>query len=189
MFQKRIVEKYSAKLNKTIIDEKYDLFRSIFANPEKQENIRNSKEEQYQEGFLRDLFVSVLGYTINPEPNYNLLTEQKNISKGNDNRKADGAVIFDNKVKVVIELKGTDTTDLNKIESQAFLYKEHNPECKYVVISNFERLRFYVENAIEYEEFNLFNLSRNEFQMLYLQSIKVLQVSMVFLCTYGFYLN
>ena len=74
MFQKRIVEKYSAKLNKTIIDEKYDLFRSIFANPEKQENIRNSKEEQYQEGFLRDLFVSVLGYTINPEPNYNLLT-------------------------------------------------------------------------------------------------------------------
>ena len=168
MFQKRIVEKYSAKLNKTIIDEKYDLFRSIFANPEKQENIRNSKEEQYQEGFLRDLFVSVLGYTINPEPNYNLLTEQKNISKGNDNRKADGAVIFDNKVKVVIELKGTDTTDLNKIESQAFLYKEHNPECKYVVISNFERLRFYVENAIEFEEFNLFNLSRNEFQMLYL---------------------
>jgi len=168
MFQKRIVEKYSAKLNKTIIDEKYDLFRSIFANPEKQENIRNSKEEQYQEGFLRDLFVSVLGYTINPEPNYNLLTEQKNISKGNDNRKADGAVIFDSKVKVVIELKGTDTTDLNKIESQAFLYKEHNPECKYVVISNFERLRFYVENAIEFEEFNLFNLSRNEFQMLYL---------------------
>nr|MCR5401454.1 N-6 DNA methylase [Treponema sp.] len=168
MFQKRIVEKYSAKLNKTIIDEKYDLFRSIFANPEKQENIRNSKEEQYQEGFLRDLFVSVLGYTINPEPNYNLLTEQKNISKGNDNRKADGAVIFDNKVKVVIELKGTDTTDLNKIESQAFLYKEHNPECKYVVISNFERLRFYVENAIEFIEFNLFNLSRNDFQMLYL---------------------
>lgn len=168
MFQKRIVEKYSAKLNKTIIDEKYDLFRSIFANPEKQENIRNSKEEQYQEGFLRDLFVSVLGYTINPEPNYNLLTEQKNISKGNDNRKADGAVIFDNKVKVVIELKGTDTTDLNKIESQAFLYKEHNPECKYVVISNFERLRFYVENAIEFIEFNLFHLSRNDFQMLYL---------------------
>lgn len=168
MFQKRIIEKYSAKLNKTIIDEKYDLFRSIFANPEKQENIRNSKEEQYQEGFLRDLFVSVLGYTINPEPNYNLLTEQKNISKGNDNRKADGAVIFDNKVKVVIELKGTDTTDLNKIESQAFLYKEHNPECKYVVISNFERLRFYVENAIEFEEFNLFNLSRNDFNLLYL---------------------
>ena len=168
MFQKRIAEKYSARLNKTIIDQKYDLFRSIFANPEKQENIRNSKEEQYQEGFLRDLFVSVLGYTINPEPNYNLLTEQKNISKGNDNRKADGAVIFDNKVKVVIELKGTDTTDLNKIESQAFLYKEHNPECKYVVISNFERLRFYVENAIEFIEFNLFNLSRNDFQMLYL---------------------
>ncbi len=168
MFQKRIVEKYISRLDKKITDEKYDLFRSIFASPEKQENIRNSKEEQYQEGFLRDLFVSVLGYTINPEPNYNLLTEQKNVSKGNDNRKADGAIIFDGKVKAVIELKGTDTTDLNKIESQAFLYKEHNPECKYVVISNFERLRFYVENAIEFVEFNLFNLSRDDFQLLFL---------------------
>ncbi len=168
MFQKRIIEKYISRLDKKITDEKYALFRSIFANPEKQENIRNSKEEQYQEGFLRDLFVSVLGYTINPEPNYNLLTEQKNVSKGNDNRKADGAIIFDGKVKAVIELKGTDTTDLNKIESQAFLYKEHNPECKYVVISNFERLRFYVENAIEFVEFNLFNLSRDDFQLLFL---------------------
>lgn len=168
MFQKRILEKYIAKLDKSILDEKYKIFCSIFANPEKQENIRNSKEEQYQEGFLRDLFVSVLGYTINPEPNYNLITEQKNTSTNKDNRKADGAIIFDNNIKAVIELKGTDTTDLNKIESQAFLYKEHNLNCKYVVISNFERLRFYIENAIEYKEFNLFNLSKQDFEVLYL---------------------
>lgn len=168
MFQKRILEKYIAKLDKTVLDEKYKIFCSIFANPEKQENIRNSKEEQYQEGFLRDLFVSVLGYTINPEPNYNLITEQRNTSTKKDNRKADGAIIFDNNIKAVIELKGTDTTDLNKIESQAFLYKEHNLNCKYVVISNFERLRFYIENAIEFKEFNLFKLSKEDFQVLYL---------------------
>lgn len=168
MFQKRILEKYLSKLDKSILDEKYKIYCSIFKNSEKQKNIRNSKEEQYQEGFLRDLFVSVLNYTINPEPNYNLVTEQKNTSANKDNRKADGAIIFDNKVKAVIELKGTDATDLNKIESQAFLYKEHNLNCKYVVISNFERLRFYVENAIEYKEFNLFDLSKSEFDILYL---------------------
>ena len=44
-----------------------------------QENIQNSKEEQYQGEFLIDLFVNVLGYTKNPTPDFNLTTELKNI--------------------------------------------------------------------------------------------------------------
>jgi len=39
---------------------------------------------------------------------------------------------------------------------------------KYVVISNFEKLRFYIENAIEFEEFDLFNLTQDKFELLYL---------------------
>ncbi len=78
MFQKKIIEKYLSKIESKLLVEKYALYCSIFADKEKQENIRNSKEEQYQEGFIRDLFCSVLGYTIKPEANYNILTELKN---------------------------------------------------------------------------------------------------------------
>lgn len=167
MFQKRIVEKYLSNISKDLLNEKYALYCSIFANKEKQENIRNSKEEQYQEGFIRDLFCSVLGYTIKPEPNYNILTELKNDTK-TSSKKSDGAIVINNEVKAVIELKGTDTQDLDKVAFQAFSYKNHHERCNYVIVSNFERLRLYVETQIEYKEFNLFNLSKNDFDFLYL---------------------
>lgn len=167
MFQRKIIEKYLSKINKELLTEKYALYCSIFANKEKQENIRNSKEEQYQEGFIRDLFCSILDYTINPEVNYNILTELKNESKSNS-KKSDGAIIINNEVKAVIELKGTDTQDLDKVAFQAFSYKNHHEKCNYVIVSNFERLRLYVETQIEYKEFNLFNLSKDSFDLLYL---------------------
>ncbi len=113
---------------------------------------------------MRELFVKVLGYALNPEPNFNLTTEYKNVK---DSKKADGAIIINKQVKAVIELKGTDTTDLSKVENQAFNYKNNQPECVYVITSNFEKLRFYIDNAIEYLEFNLFKLTEEEFPLLY----------------------
>ena len=172
MFQKNIVEKYLSKLDKELLEQKYDLFCSIFKNEKKIENIRNSKEEQYQEGFIRDLFVSVLGYTIKPEENYNILTELKNeVANKSNSKKSDGAICEENnenKIRAVIELKGTDTTDLDKVAFQAFSYKNFHNECNYVIVSNFERLRIYVETQIEFEEFNLFTLSFERFCILYL---------------------
>lgn len=35
-------------------------------------------------------------------------------------------------------------------------------------MSNFERIRIYVKTQIDYEEFNLFNLSKARFDLLYL---------------------
>ncbi|TLE00648.1 hypothetical protein LS73_004365 [Helicobacter muridarum] len=116
---------------------------------------------------MRDLFCSILGYTIAPEVNYNILTELKNESKSNS-KKSDGAIIINNEVKAVIELKGTYTQDLDKVAFQAFSYKNHHEKCNYVIVSNFERLRLYVETQIKYEEFNLFNLSKDSFDLLYL---------------------
>jgi len=55
------------------IREAYKVYAAYFHNPEIQENIRNSKEEQFQEGFLRELFVKILGYTLNPEHQYFLI--------------------------------------------------------------------------------------------------------------------
>lgn len=165
MFQKTVISKYLHTQNLFTLDNQWDLFCAHFHNPVIQENIRNSKEEQYQEGFLRDLFVTILGYRLNPADNFNLTTEYKNVK---DSKKADGAIIINDAVVAIIELKGTNTTDLSKIEDQAFGYKNNQENCKYVVTSNFEKLRFYVDNAIEHVEFNLFELTQDEFHLLYL---------------------
>jgi type I restriction-modification system DNA methylase subunit len=165
LFQNAVIKKYLQAQNKEQLKEKWLQFQQHFHNPTIQENIRNSKEEQYQGEFLIDLFVNVLGYTKNPQPNFNLTTEYKNVK---DSKKADGAILIDEKVRAVIELKGTNTTDLGKIETQAFGYKNNQPDCIYIITSNFEKIRFYIDNAIEYLEFNLFQLQPSEFELLYL---------------------
>ena len=165
LFQTSVLKKYLSQQDISKITTAYAEYAAYFHNSTIQENIRNSKEEQFQEGFLRELFVTILGYTLNPTPNFNLTTEYKNVK---DSKKADGAILVNDKVSAVIELKGTNTTDLGKIEAQAFGYKNNQPECVYVITSNFEKLRFYIDNAIEHIEFNLFTLSEKEFQQLYL---------------------
>lgn len=165
IFQNTIFQKYLKTLNQETIHQKWEVFKGHFHNIEIQENIRNSKEEQYQGEFLIDLFVNVLGYTKNPTPKFNLTTEYKNVK---DSKKADGAIIINDKVVGIIELKGTNTTDLSKIEDQAFGYKNNQPDCKYIITSNFEKIRFYIDNAIDHLEFNLFTLSEEDFKQLYL---------------------
>ncbi|PIQ27625.1 MAG: hypothetical protein COW63_15775 [Bacteroidetes bacterium CG18_big_fil_WC_8_21_14_2_50_41_14] len=165
LFQKSVEKKYLNELDSVLIDNKYKEFQDYFGNPSIQENIRNSKEEQFQEGFLRELFVSIFGYTLNPQPNFNLTTELKNIV---NSKKADGAILKGEGAIAVIELKGTDTTDLDKIETQAFGYKNHHPKCVYVITSNFEKLRFYIQNAVDHIDFDLFNLTREQFSLMWL---------------------
>lgn len=168
LFQKSVISKYLKAQNKEQLISKWKSYSDHFLNPRVQEEIKGLKEEQYQGEFLEDLFVKILGYTkpaSSSETKFNLTTEYKNVK---DSKKADGAIIFDDKVKAVIELKGTNTTDLGKIEVQAFGYKNNQPDCVYVITSNFEKLRFYIDNAIEHIEFNLFTLTEEEFQLLYL---------------------
>ena len=57
IFQKSIVKKHISSENQEVLKAKWNLFTSYFHNVTIQENIYNSKEEQFQEGFLRELFV------------------------------------------------------------------------------------------------------------------------------------
>ena len=164
LFQQSVLKKHIETLNNAVISQKWEKFQAHFLNPTIQQNIRKSKEEQYQEGFLRDLFVNIFGYILNPTEHFNLTTELKNIT---NSKKVDGAIVIDGKAIGVIELKGTDTTDLAKIEAQAFGYKTNQPGCNYVITSNFEKLRFYIDNTTQYQEFNLFTLTKDEFTVLY----------------------
>lgn len=165
LFQNSVLNKYLKGLESEKVKKAYERFTTHFHNPTIQENIRNSKEEQYQGEFLIDLFVNVFGYVKNPTPDFNLTTELKNI-KGS--KKTDGAILKGEKALAVIELKGTSTTDLSKVEAQAFGYKNNQPGCNYVITSNFEKLRFYIDNAVDFEEFNLFQLTRERFEILWL---------------------
>lgn len=165
LFQKSVVNKYLNNLNPVAVEEAYKQFIQFYGDAERIENIRLLKEENYQEGFLREIFVDVLGYTINPNKNYNLTTEFKNLT---DSKKADGAILLDEKAIGVIELKSTSTPYLESIRDQAFNYKNNQPSCRFVITSNFEKLRFYIDNATDWEEFNLFNLDFENFRKFYL---------------------
>ena len=168
LFQSSVITKHLQGQNKETIATKWESFKDHFHNSKVQEEIKGLKEEQYQGEFLEDLFVKILGYTkpaSSSETKFNLTTEYKNVK---DSKKADGAIIVNESVKAVIELKGTNTTDLGKIEVQVFGYKNNQPECTYVITSNFEKLRFYIDNAIEHLEFNLFTLTEKDFNLLYL---------------------
>lgn len=168
MFQKSVFYQHINNIDKDLLKQKFQEFKTNYQDPAKTEQIKSSKEEQYQEGFLRDIFVNILGYTINPEPNFNLITEKRNESSDKKNtRKADAAIIIDNKTKCVIELKGCNTTNLNKVVSQVLDYKGHHSGCRYMVISNFAKLRFYIDDATKFIEFDLFNLDYDNFKKLY----------------------
>jgi type I restriction-modification system DNA methylase subunit len=165
LFQTSVLKKYLAQQDQTAVDKAYRKYSQYFLNPEIQENIRISKEEQFQATFLTELFVNVLDYTINPSPKYNLTTEYKNEK---NNRKADGAILHNEITVAVVELKGTNTKDLESIRRQAFDYKVNHKGCRFVITSNFEKLRLYIDDATDHEAFDLFQLTPEKFALLYL---------------------
>jgi hypothetical protein len=102
LFQQSVLKKYISDINKAQLQNAWQLFQQHFFNPDIQQNIRNSKEEEYQKGFVRDLFVNVSGYTLNPQPNYNFVLERKTVA---DAAKSDGAILLNGEVASVVELK------------------------------------------------------------------------------------
>ncbi|MCK5538521.1 MAG: type I restriction enzyme HsdR N-terminal domain-containing protein, partial [Bacteroidales bacterium] len=162
IFQKSIIQKHLANFDQ--LDAAFQKFKSIY-NFDKIQLIKTLKEEEYQDGFLRDIFVNVFDYTLKPDENFNLVREFKNQTDG---KKADGAILKNDNAIAVIELKSYKTKDLTTVTQQAFNYKNNQPQCKYVITSNFQKLRFYIDYANEYEEFDLFNLDKTTFVLLYL---------------------
>jgi len=165
LFQKSVLSSQLKLQDKEKVNKAYKKYFKYFLNPTIQDNIRSSKEEEYQGIFLTELFVNILDYTLKPNEDFNLVAEYKNQT---NSRKADGAILKDGAATGVIELKGTNTKDLESIRKQAFDYKANQKGCFYVITSNFEKLRFYINDATEFEEFNLFELTEERFQWFYL---------------------
>lgn len=164
LFQQSVLKKYLADIDQSKLETAWKQFQLHFHNAVIQQNITNNKEEAYQEGFVRDFFVQVLGYTLKPQPDFNIELEKKTAA---DSTKSDGAFLKNGEVIGVLELKDTNTTDLEKVEKQVFGYKHKHKHCVYVITSNFRKLRFYISDAIEHLEFDLFTIDRQEFSLLY----------------------
>lgn len=90
LFQQSVLRKFIDDIDKDSLKESWNVYRKHFHDSKIQENIRNLKEEEYQEGFVRDLFVNVLGYTLNPQPGFNVVLEKKSVT---DATKSDGAIL------------------------------------------------------------------------------------------------
>jgi type I restriction-modification system DNA methylase subunit len=167
LFQATLLKEQIA-LQQGKIDIAWETFKKYFHNHEIQATIRSHKEEEYKHEFLNQLFVNVLGCTrsFDSPDNFNLRVEQKN---EDDQKKADAAVLVEGNVRAVIEIKDTRTINLGgRTQEQAFGYKNHHPNALYVVTSNFEKLRFYIDYAGEHEEWNLFTMDKEKFGSLWI---------------------
>lgn len=162
LFQKSILN--SIKQDESLVATRWAAFQNYIA---KIEAIRGFKEEVYQDGFFKDIFESCLGYTLkttNPS-GYNLEREKKNETDG---KKADGVIYVNGEIIGVVELKDQKTKNLDAVESQAFNYHASHSNSKYIIISNFDELRFYIDKKTAYEKFNLFSLTYEDFKTLHL---------------------
>lgn len=152
IFQKSVLKNF--KQNESQIATRWAEFQKYLS---KIDFIKTVKEEKYQDGFLKDIFENCLGYTLDStNPNeFNLEREKKNET---DAKKADGVIHVDNQIVGGIELKAQDTKNLDKIETQAFNYHASHSNSKYIIISNFDELRFYIDKKTAYEKFSLFRI-------------------------------
>lgn len=66
LFQTSVLKKYLSQQDQTAVQKAYRKYSKYFLNAEIQENIRSSKEEQFQATFLTELFVNVLDYSKHP---------------------------------------------------------------------------------------------------------------------------
>lgn len=162
LFQKSVLT--SIKQNESLVASRWANYQNYLA---KIDFIKSVKEEKFQDGFLKDIFESCLGYTLdstNPA-SFNLEREKKNETDG---KKADGVIVVNGEIVGIVELKDQKTKNLDQVEAQAFNYHNSHSNSKYIIISNFDELRFYIDKKTAYEKFSLFSLTYEEFKTLHL---------------------
>ena len=77
LYQTSVLKNYINLQEDAVIEKAYKKYVKYFLNPTIQENIRSSKEEEYQGIFLTELFVNILDYTVKPKADFNLVVEYK----------------------------------------------------------------------------------------------------------------
>ena len=122
-------------------------------------------ESKIQANFLNDIFGNVLGYEFETnKEEYNLDYEQ---TTDKSRKPVDGVLGFftkeNRKIKVIIELKGKDTKNINTIEQQAFDYLKEFSDVDYIITSNTETIRLYSKKhmSVKYIEWTMSELANS----------------------------
>lgn len=122
-------------------------------------------ERKIQANFLNDIFGNILGYEFETDKEeYNLDYEQ---TTDKSRKPVDGVLGFftkeNRKIKVIVELKGKDTKNINTIEQQAFDYLKEFSDVDYIITSNTETIRLYSKKhmSVKYIEWTMGELSKN----------------------------
>jgi hypothetical protein len=134
--------------------------------------IGSLKEEEFKSRFINSIFGDVLGFNYGNSKRWQLREEKKSVVDGT---KADAALGYfyqdkeQDDVRVVIEIKDANT-DLDSAQNrpdkqspveQAFSYvPKAGGKCKWVIVSNFNEIRFYLSNDMsKYQLFQLKDLT------------------------------
>ena len=145
-FQNSVLHKYQKAQDQESIGQPGRSLPHIFTIRKFSKTSAKPKKNNFRKAFCANCLLVCWAMCSILRPTINLTTELKN-EKGA--KKADGAILSmgyaplstrelaplnapSHKVIAVIELKGTDTKDLDKINVQAFNYKNNHPGCIYV---------------------------------------------------------
>ncbi|MBP7497067.1 MAG: N-6 DNA methylase [Bacteroidales bacterium] len=168
LFQHSVIQKYLKALDVNAVNMVYTVFTSKYNDANYRQNLIQTIETSYYERFLEFIFDKILGYKIAPENNHNIILQHKTDI---DTKKPDAIILAsDNNpasILAVIEIKDTKKINLTDVELQAFNYKNSFKGCRYIITSNFEKLRFYIDDKVEYIEFDLFNMTPENFSLFY----------------------
>ncbi len=131
-------------------------------------SLHKKTETECEQAFNNSVFVEVLGYITFPNKPYTINPKDKTETKGG--QKPDASLgYFDNdihKVNLVCEIKDVNT-DIDKPQKregilspiqQAFKYKPQYSRCKFVLATNFYKIRLLSDNQLDYEEWTLDDL-------------------------------
>ncbi len=70
LFQKSVLNNHLKGLNASEVDIAREKYSKHFQKAIIQQNKKQTKEEECQEGYVRDLFVTIFGYTLKPQPDF-----------------------------------------------------------------------------------------------------------------------
>lgn len=154
-------------------------------------SLKTDKETSREQSYNHDFFMTMLGYTSKPSPDWTFEPQPSTIVGQRPDAilsNADEANVF-----AVVELKGAGVSidrpqkregNMSPIQ-QAFKYKPLYRHCPFVIVSNFWEFRLYQDNQLDYEAWTLDDLANPENDYLNFKSWYVLLCAENFIAKSG----
>ncbi len=171
LFKNKIIEDKINKFEIPDFESKLEIVKNWYRAFETGE-LQSKNETQCEQAFNQDFFVKVLDYIPFPNEIYSIQPKD-NVDSGGGQIPDATLGYFKNGLKrvvAVVEIKDVNTP-LDKAQrrdgnmspiQQAFKYKPQFKECGFVIATNFNEIRLFRDNQLDYERFTLTELIKPE---------------------------